>query len=398
MGDFRQLIRFEVANSAVAFRRAAYGKDSRPEMLRDMLGLANAGVRGPRYIFLGVDDTVGGAREIVGVTEAEAAQVQKLCQKLSVEFVDPPLAVRVEEQIVDGARVVVLILPDCSDPPYLLKRSASNTMRTGNGWVRQGTSYRRLTREDLQRIFEQKLLSQSVGAEIRVGFAGRILESVLHLPILRLEELPSEAASVKLKKMIEARQAAEAFSGNDGTRLQRLVHARVFGVDETYRSHSEATLLERLDRTSEDYEAADRHYEFETRAHKVNLVVENVAGAPFERGTLILDFPCMDGVEIAEKIWPSPDGAARVPDGYPTVDVGPRTTRIQSSIGSIPIGGKAMAFRQPLRLCLREAGIGNTIPISYSVHGRGLRATVSGTLRINILDDQPQAKPPRKRA
>jgi hypothetical protein len=397
MGDFQQLIRFEVANSAVAFRDRSYGKDSRQELLRDLLGLANAAVKGPRYVFLGVRDTVGGAREAAGISESEAAEVRELCQTLAADFIDPPLAIRIDETLVDDARIVALILPECDDQPYLLKKTASNSMRIGSGWIRQGTQYKRITRADLQRIFEHKLLSQSAGAEIRVGFAGRILETLLHLPVVRLDQLPSEAASVKLKKMLQARQVAKEACAQDGTRIQRLVHAQVFGSNELYTSHGEHTLLQRLDRTGEDYEAADRHYEFELCAHKVNFVLENVGGVAFERGTLVLDFPCMDGVDIADRIWPPPDGSGTVPEGYPTVDVGPRTMRVQTSLGPIAPGAKAMAFRQPLRLCLREPGIGKTIPVSYSLHGRSLRSAVSGTLRITVVDDQSKSSPPRTR-
>jgi len=101
----------------------------------------------------------------------------------------------------------------------------------------------------------------------------------------------------------------------------------------------------------------------------------------------VLDFPCMDGVEIVERIWPAPDGKCADPEGYPLVDIGPRTMRVQTNVGPIPPGSRAMAFSQPLRLCLREPGVGKTIPLSFSLHGKSLRATVAGTLRINILED-----------
>lgn len=388
MGDLQQLLRFEVANSAVAFRKHGYGSGARHELLRDLLGLANAATTGTRYIFLGVDDTVGGARQIVGLSDTEAAEIHELYQTLIADFIDPPLIVGIEEAIVDDARVVAVVISDCDDPPYLLKKNASNAMRIGNGWIRQGAHYKRITRPDLQRIFEQKLLAQSVGAEIRVGFAGRVLETTLNLPVLRLEQLPSEAAKVRFRKMLDARQAAQEVCGQDGTRIQRLVHAQVFGHGELYRPHSEGSLRQRLNRTGEDYAAADRHYEFETRSQRLNLVLENLGGAVFDRGMLVLDFPCMEGVGIADRIWPAPDGRGPVPEGYPTVDIGPRTIRVQAALGPVVPGARLAAFRQPLRLGLREPAIGKTISVSYSLHGKSLRRTLSGTLRIHVVDDQ----------
>ena len=57
MDSLDQLARFEVASSAVAFRECVYGDDDRLTLLRDLLGLANAPVKGSRYIFLGIDDS-----------------------------------------------------------------------------------------------------------------------------------------------------------------------------------------------------------------------------------------------------------------------------------------------------------------------------------------------------
>jgi hypothetical protein len=387
MASFDQLIRFEVANSAVAFRKRVYGIDDRHELLRDLLGLANAAVKGPRFVFLGVDDTVGGDREIVGVPDAYAAGLQALYREVVEEYVDPPFVLRIEETEIDDVRVVVIVLAECEDPPYMLKKNVSNAMRMGNGWIRQGTRYRRLVRDDLQHMFEQKLLSQTAGAEVRVGFAGQVLETVLHLPIMRLGQKPSEAAGKKIRKLIEAKQLSQEVLGNDSTRIQRLVHAQLFGQSELYQAHGESTLIQRLDKTTEDFEAADYHYEYETRAHKLNLMLENVGGVEFERGTLVLDFPCMEGVEVADRIWPAPDGNHPGAEGYPLVDVGLRTMRVQTSVGPIPPGSKSMSFRQPLRLCLREPGVGTTIPVSYSLHGKSLRAPVCGTLRIHIVAD-----------
>ena len=384
MSDIDQLIRFEVANSAVAFRADAYGKRHRQEFLRDLLGLANAETTGPRYLIIGVCDSVGGARSIVGISERDAALVQELSPRLVAEFVEPLLDLRIDERIVEGNRVVTIVLPECSDPPYLLKRNASSAMRVGSGWIRRGTDFRRLARGDLQRMFEAKLLSRSASAEIRIGFAGRVLEQVLHLPVVPLEQLPSAAASAKLRKLLAANEAANQQRTGVRTHLQRLVHAQLFGSDSAYDPHSEASLLQRLERVREEHAAADRYYEFEESAHKINFVIENVGSAPFEQGTLALDFPRMEGVEVVDRLWPPPSGESHASAAYPAVDRGLRTVRVQATIGSIPPGSKGMAFAEPLRVCLREPGAGRVVPIAYTLYGRSLRAPVAGALRIQI--------------
>lgn len=390
MSEIDQLVRFEVANSAVEFRERAYGDKDRQEFLRDLLGLANAEVDGPRYLFVGVSDTLGGDRSIVGVPEADAARLHKLTRRLVDDFIEPLLDLQVDERLIDGERVVAIILRDCTDPPYLLKRNASSAMRVGSGWIRRGTEFRRIGRADLQRIFESKLLSRSATAELRIGFAGRLVEQVLHLPALPLEQLPSEVASGKIRQLLAAKQVADEQCTDERTRMQRLVHAQLFGASGAYQPESERTLMQRLEQASEEHEAADRYYAFEERAHKVNLVVENVGRAPFEHGTLVLDFPRMDGFEVIDRLWPPPDGPQPVAAAYPTVDVGPRTVRVQTTVSPIAPGSRGMAFDEPLRLGIREDGAGNVVPINFTLYGGSVRAPISGALRIHI--DEPEQR------
>ena len=394
MSSLDQLVRLEVANSAVAFRARAYGADDRLELLRDLLGLANAAVEGSRYLILGVDDTVGGERKITGISDAAHAEAHGLCTHLVNEFFDPPLPVRIEDLVVDGKKIVVVALLDCSGQPYLLKANASGSMRQGSGWIRQGAEYRRLVRSDFERIFEEKLLSRDTGVDIRIGFAGAMLQTALELPVMRLDELPSKLAGNRVRRMLAARQAAQSSPGEEISRIQRLVHAQVFGPDEVYRPNSTTTLVEMLDGTDEEFETADRYYAYEERSHKLNLDLENLGERVFEGGTLVLDLPRIDGVELAERIWPSPDGSRPVPEGYPALELGPRMIRLKTPVGPIQPGAKSTALRQPLRLCPREPAIGRTIPIAYSLHSKSLRAPLSGSLQIRIIDAVPSARTP----
>ena len=386
MGDIEQLLRYEVANSAVAFRERPYGEKQKQEFLRDILGLANAETKGPRYLVLGVRDAVGGRRHIVGVAEDDAAGIHDFARRLVHDFVEPAVDLRVDERRIDDKRIVTLLLPDCADPPYLLKRNASASMRVGSGWIRRGTKIQRLNRADMQRIFETKLLSHGASAEIRVGFAGRLLEHVLHLPVMPLGQRPSDVASAKLRQMLAAQEVVERHGAAERSRMQRLVHAQLFGLERAYQPDGKQTLLERLERVGEDHAAEDRYYEFEQRAHKVNLVIENVGRAPFEDGTIVLDFPRMDGVVVVERLWPPPGGKASERGVYPAVDAGARTVRVQAMLAAIPPGSKGMAFLESLRLCVREQAAGEVVPISYTLYGRGLRASLSGALRIQIED------------
>ncbi len=192
--------------------------------------------------------------------------------------------------------------------------------------------------------------------------------------------------------MLEAKQAARDAPGQETSRIQRLVHAQVFGPNEIYRPNSTTTLVEKLDSTAEDFEAADRYYAYEDRSYKLNLVLQNLGDAEFDGGTLMLDLARVDGVEVADRIWPSPDDSEPVPDGYPDVEIGLQTISMQIPVGPIQPGGLVMACRQPLRLCLREQAADKTIYVGYSLHSETLRAPLSGRLEIRVVDDEPSTQ------
>jgi len=169
MGPLDDLVRFEGANSGLAFRERAYCASERAELLRDLVALANAGVRGPRFLFLGVSDGVGRERSIPGITRHDWSHVKHLLAA-SIEAIEPRPKVGVRALEVDGALVGMLCLEECEDPPYLLGGDAGEGLAPGTGWVRRGTSVLPLLRRDLERLFESKARS-AAAALIRIDRA-----------------------------------------------------------------------------------------------------------------------------------------------------------------------------------------------------------------------------------
>lgn len=333
---------------------------------------------------MGVRDVVGGERQLVGVSDADIADARELYQRLATRFVEPPIGVRVKTLDVEGVIVAALMIDQCDDPPYLLKHSVSNTMRTGSGWIRKGTECSRLTRTDVQRMFEAKFLGASGTADIQVGFPGKVPQAETTLSVLPLDEKPSEVAREGIRRMLEAKDASHEMFGRTETRIERLVHAQLFGGDAPYHSHSSSSLMRRLEGTAGEYAAADRHYEFEDRAHKLNVLLANVGGAPVEGAVLVLDVPRIEGSGVVEEILGTPGTEDCRPDGYPVVDSGARTVRVQAGIGRIGPGETMEAFAVPLRVWFREPAAGRTLPLDFTVYGKGLREPITGTLRIHV--------------
>jgi hypothetical protein len=394
MDRLEDIVRFESANSAVAFRDRAYTDDEHAELLRDLVGLANAPVTGPRFLFLGVHDA--GERRIVGLAPQTWSDLKHCLDSLLGGSVEPSLKVTVRALQVDGALVGMLCLTACDDPPYLLSTQAPDGLPAGSGWIRRGAQVFPLLRADLQRMFEAKLASTpSPDLAPRVGFPGDEPQSEVSLPALGLDELPSAVAAAKLRKVLEAKESARAVLGRTETQLSRLVHARVFGFDEPYESHSDDSLRIRIKRTADEYRAADEHYMFEVRAHKLELVVVNPGSSALLAAALHVTLPRLDTIGVAERLYASTDKAA-IDAGYPHVKTGKHTVTIEADVGTIPAGTMIAAFRQPPRLWARPPAVGTTIPIDVTLHARELREPRRETLLVRIVPAPTPGKKPRR--
>ena len=268
----------------------------------------------------------------------------------------------------------------------------------GSGWIRRGSRQRPLLRKDLQRIFEDKFRIPDASKDIRVAFPGRVPREDITLPVLLLDAMPSALAARRLVRMLDAQRLSKEVLGRTDTRIARLVHAQVSNAEEAYQSYGATTLVQRLRQSPGEYDVADAHYEFETRAHKVNLLVVNSTDSVLSNVVLVAKIPRVEGVGVVERIHAAPGDKAPLRERYPLVDSGPRFTTVQVGGLSVPRSATVDAFSEPLRLCLREAAVGKTIPLTYTLHGRGLAVPIRGMLRIHVASTEttrPKCRSPK---
>jgi hypothetical protein len=362
MSALSDLIRNEDADSSLAFRERVYRRGDQHEMLRDVIALANASVVGRRFLFLGVSDRPGGERRFPGITERSWKSFSSVFPAFLEHAVEPPIPVSLQAVDIDGALIGAVCLDICDDPPYLLARRISESLPAGGGWIRSGTRQERLLRKHLQKIFEARFQRQECG-DIAVGFPGDLPREELVLPVMPLEALPSEEVARKLNRMIDARR-----------------------VSEPYRERGTKTLRALVRKAPLEHLEADAYYQFETRAHRLNLLLNNLSDRAQKDLTLTLKFPRIDGVGVADRIHSPPGERSSKHGPYPKVDVGPRTIVVQARGLEIPFGGSIAAFYEPLRLLLREEVAGQTIRVAYSLQGPTLWRPVRGRLKILAID------------
>ena len=384
MSSLEKIARAEPSGPSVFFRERAYAPVERQAFIRDILGLANALVDGPRYLILGVRDVGSVERVFVWLAEEEIAAAYKRYRAEISRFIEPALELDIQALEIDGAMVMVIALNDCEEPPYLLRENLSNAMREGSGWILRAKEPARLRRADLQELFRKTLLGSAHQPTIELGFAAKGLVEEITLGVLDLAELPSRIAGEKFRNLMEAKEASEDLSGGSATRIQRLVHAREFGGTAPFEKASDTALMRRLDAAPDEHWEADDYYQYETRAHKVNISVANIGNVELRGGLLTVDFPRVDGVEISEYVRLPPGSQSASPEGYPVVDNGENKTRIQTKIAVVPRHARIPAFAQPLRILVREEAAGCTLPVDYRLHAANLPEPLVGTLRVNI--------------
>lgn len=384
MSSIENTIRFESASSGVTFRKVLYGRDEAAAAVMDCIALANADLKAQRrYLFLGVDDVPGGERRLTGVDRSELARFKRRFLALVAESIEPAPIVAVRGLEIDGRMIGVVRLKECHQLPYLTKKPIAGKLPAGVGFIRRGARNMALTRSDLQRMFAAQPAAQPQSMPIEIGFPDTGLGDRICLPVLRLRKLPSELAAEQLKGMLAARDKAREAFGRTETQFHRLMHAKYFGLDAPFESHTDESLMHALKRVKKDNKLADRHYKYEVRAHKLGLVAANRHEADFHDLSLRLTITRIPGIGVAGKIYTGIEDAPDT-DGYPQVRADDRRIVIETEIASLQSGRQVSLFREPVRFWTREEAASKTVDIDYELSADELDTPICGTLHIDI--------------
>lgn len=383
MSTLGNLARYESPHSGLAFRKSIYAPDEHASVIIDCLALANAELKGRRFLFLGIDDDGNGDRRIIGVDKAELKRFKGRFKQLVSEHVEPELDATVRAVEVDDLLVGYIRIKDCNAPPYLAKQSIGDALMAGTGFIRRGARNMPLQRSDMQRMFKRNQEPVVESPSIRIGFPGKEPMEHMSLPVLALNKLPSELAEYRLKSLLAAKDQARDLFGRTETQFSRLMHAKLYGMDVPFAKRSDDSLLDSLQNVEDDYGAADEHYMYEVRAHQLNLLVVNTGEANLHNAHLSVTLPRADGIGVAERVY-TEDLSELQPDGYPSVELSSRTISIDAELGTLYAGRSTRAFREPARFWAREQAAGQAVAVDYELTADELEQALQGSLVIYI--------------
>ena len=396
MATLRNLILDESPHSGLAFRESVYESAEDDQVIVDCLALANSDSRGRRYLFFGVDVLDDDSRELVGVDRTELARFRQRFKRLIARYIEPELKATVRAVEVDRCLIGYVRIEDCTAPPYLVRRALGKRLQVGQGYIRRGTRNRPLRRSDMQRMFagEREPSGRRESADrrvpagtrpaARIGFAAQEPLERVTFPALSVSKLPSELAAERLKSMLELHDQSRERFGQTESRLTRLMHAKLYGAEVPFEKHSDDSLVSALKNVDIDYSAADEHYLYEVRAHRLNLSVINETDENLHDAVLYLKMPVVEGAGIADRVYAEDRLEAVQVEGYPKVDSDERTVSVEANLGTLYVGRNTPAFREPARFWARPKAAGKAVPMDYELVARELENPVRGSLIIYV--------------
>ena len=100
------------------YRFAKVSDDEKSELLKDILGFANAWRRSDAFILIGVDDVRGGRSDVVGIAVADHLNDHSLQQFVN-NLTNQPVRFRYEAFGFEGKQVGIICIEEQTRPIYL---------------------------------------------------------------------------------------------------------------------------------------------------------------------------------------------------------------------------------------------------------------------------------------
>ncbi len=141
----------QTEHEGLDFKKGLYVKQSYGELLKDVLAMANAKIKGSRYIIFGVKENAQQLKEVFELTSPVDAATY---QEIIVENIEPQLICKLTYIKYQGKQIAVLEIPEPKEQPYLMKKKYG-LLHKGFCYVRKGSKNEHATRTDFDYYYKQ---------------------------------------------------------------------------------------------------------------------------------------------------------------------------------------------------------------------------------------------------
>ena len=405
MVNFDDLIKYENENTSLDFKAIQYKKKQYEALIKDIMSMANADVENDRYIIIGVNFESSGDREVLNIKKSDFID-SATYQQIIKENIEPEIKLDYFSYKYEGKLLGILKIFNCFDQPYVMKKDFGR-LKKGDCFIRKGSHQSKMTRRDLDRIFEKKIKKDKFDGKIQLSFSGYSPGQEIELMTTGDIKLPSQRAAEKIKKIIkEKKQLAKmktqsaALTGIPAILESQKRLAEILRTAATpfasipYEQRSLEELEKNLKEIDQTY-CEDDYYElFELNSHKINISILNQGHMYIEDASIQVKIKKIDELLVADKVYEEPKNniiivSPRVSSyesmNYPEVDCSKSSIFIYQTIGDVKHHIPIDAFRVPIRIVLLDQLAGKVIEIKCKIFGKNLIEPLNEILRIKAI-------------
>ena len=353
-----------------------FQEQTEEELVKEVIGLANADVDGPRHILFGFNAGAMEGSGIVGIDESAMANLKKAHRAISA-LIEPVVHLAFIYDIVEGKLVGALEIDGCDEGPYVVGKDFSETLSRGQTWVREGRELRAVERTDLASTDSKQPVEPFIPPPISVGFNDQSDCKVLEMSVPDTSNPPFAGEKQKVK---EPRNIKKAIKDTIETVTTQILRLRP-GYEP---DHSADTPEPKETKTL--FADADNHYFYEEKALQLNLIVSNDGEEIVRDVDIELGFPRLPDFDVADHLYISPFDKRSQHElknlGYPKVQHEKAAIMVRSSIGVLAPGSPEPAFRCALRMAVGPGMQGKKIAIHYTLRGQNEQELSKGRLKV----------------
>jgi len=350
------------------------------ELVREVIGLANADVEGPRYILFGINAGAMEGKGVVGIDESAMADLKKAHRMVSA-LIEPIVHLAFIYDRINGKLVGALEIDGCDERPYVVGKDFSERLSRGQCWVREGRDLRDVAHTDIAKSNRPDVAKQPAKPakpiSITVGFNDQPDCKLLEMAVPDTSDPPFARDKKKIKQPLNIKKAIKDTIETVSTQILRL---RPENRDDI------AADMDDLRETNVLFADADNHYFFEEKALQLNLVLCNTGEENVENVSMELGFPRLEDFDVADRLYTSPFDK-RTPFelsnlGYPEVGRRDGAVLVHSEIDELIPGVPKAAFGCALRMAVGPGMQGRKVAINYTLRGQDKKKIDTGRLKI----------------
>lgn len=399
------IIEYDEEGTNLDFKKEEYNKKDYGSLIKDVSSMANALNSDVKRIVIGVKHRPGEEKEYYEVKNlTDQATLENVIQ----DNIEPNINFKYYPYKFKNITLGIIEIYDNHDKPYMMRKDYGS-LKKGDMWIRKGSRQSRVTREDLDKMFDFRK-KVSFDNKVTIGFGKELCKDIsISNVILSRELFPSEVRKRELKGYIK--KIDERYSANvdDDTKESSLVKIALAGMSlfgefrdsdksirigydsltnlPVYKNKDEITKM--INNIDVLYYDDDLYYLYEENSIKFNCKIYN-DGTEFLEDVKIELFFDSSVFSIAEKIYEKPQNPLLCSNynltsfNYPSVYKDEEYIVVESYHDQIRHKTLTNIFDENLRMLINPNISVKVTEVKYRIGAKNLANHIEGSLKITI--------------